>query len=488
MEELPPCFTTSSLTLATAQRLVAAVPNRKGGYDAVNISSTRFNLVQRQLGLPHPVSYAHLVTHLVDNWHEYEGITRNKTSRIRPHRWKDGRLISMDAIGRSRPARVGSRYLIEADIASCYPSIYTHSLAWALVGQAQAKAQRNNYDAYFNQIDILTRKTRRNETNGLLIGPGTSAVAAELILSKIDANLRDAGYKFSRFIDDYRFHAKSAAEGERFTRDLAANLATMSLQMNHRKTKLVQLPAPGTPTWIRELTSKIPKSKNLRTSEALNLIDYAIELTGEFPDASALKYALTVIEKTVSSSKSSKLDHKMLVSTLCRLAFHRPVALPFLVRTILEKPQFFTDSVAQDLDHILREHASYNRTDAITWILFALIKTGRSPSAKAAAAVLASKDCMSLVLLSRSSEPQTRNDVQVFAQGLLTAPVENYELDRYWPLVYDLFKRNELASVGEMNVAFKILKEGGFDLVELASPDLRRPVGPRGRDPYALLA
>ena len=36
------------------------------------------------------------------------------------------------------------QYSVHADISKCFPSVYTHSLAWALAGKNVAKANKNN--------------------------------------------------------------------------------------------------------------------------------------------------------------------------------------------------------------------------------------------------------------------------------------------------------------------------------------------------------
>jgi hypothetical protein len=38
---------------------------------------------------------------------------------------------------------IGSRYVVKADISNCFPSIYTHSIPWALVGKESAKKDKH---------------------------------------------------------------------------------------------------------------------------------------------------------------------------------------------------------------------------------------------------------------------------------------------------------------------------------------------------------
>lgn len=49
------------------------------------------------------------------------------------------------------------QYSVHADISKCFPSVYTHSLAWALAGKNVAKANKNNRSLWYNQIDHLVQ-------------------------------------------------------------------------------------------------------------------------------------------------------------------------------------------------------------------------------------------------------------------------------------------------------------------------------------------
>ena len=62
---------------------------------------------------------------------------------------------------------MGKRYMVNADISTCFTSIYTHSLSWALVGKEMAKQNRNT-KVWYNMIDNATRKTTHDETVVLL--------------------------------------------------------------------------------------------------------------------------------------------------------------------------------------------------------------------------------------------------------------------------------------------------------------------------------
>lgn len=106
--------------------------------------------------------------------------------------------------------------LMKFDIQSCFDSIYTHSMAWAISGG------KNIYKEHFQGSDDLTFGYRwdkmmqhmaYNETNGIVIGPEFSRIFAEVILQHIDSivesDLFRQGIKWNvdyvcyRYVDDF---------------------------------------------------------------------------------------------------------------------------------------------------------------------------------------------------------------------------------------------------------------------------------------------
>lgn len=109
--------------------------------------------------------------------------------------------------------------MAQLDISKCFDSIYTHSIAWAVLGKGAVKAELANVanktiiGTFADKFDSLMQKQNYNETNGILIGPELSRIFAELILQKVDFNLevelktlsinRDIDYSIYRYVDDY---------------------------------------------------------------------------------------------------------------------------------------------------------------------------------------------------------------------------------------------------------------------------------------------
>lgn len=103
---------------------------------------------------------------------------------------------------------LGAKYVANVDISTCFPSMYTHSLPWALVGKDFAKKNRSS-QYWFNELDFYVRGTTNGETHGILIGPHASNVLSEIILVCIDNELLEKGWKYIRNIDDYTCYVNS---------------------------------------------------------------------------------------------------------------------------------------------------------------------------------------------------------------------------------------------------------------------------------------
>ncbi|EED2043121.1 RNA-directed DNA polymerase, partial [Listeria innocua] len=84
------------------------------------------------------------------------------------------------------------KFFLKLDIQQFFPSIYTHSLSWALFGdKSVAKKYKGNLykSAFPNASDMIAQIINFNETHGLIIGPEFSRIIAELLLTRVDIDL-----------------------------------------------------------------------------------------------------------------------------------------------------------------------------------------------------------------------------------------------------------------------------------------------------------
>jgi hypothetical protein len=297
-EELPPVFSSEGLTDDLIETILDLPYKRKSkGYDSISYRATRFNNISRPITIPHPKPYIDLVEALSRNWDKFNSIEKNPKSIIRPREHDDGRIIVMDYETTAEKIETrlrnsfGTKYVVHSDIKNFYPSIYSHSIPWALIGIEEAKKKRNR-NFWFNQIDQKIRRTNRCETNGIPIGPATSNIIAEIILSKIDESLQDKYDRHIRYVDDYTSFHETKESAENFIIALENHLAEYKLIISINKTEILEQPTSLSPDWLSDLSLRMPKGKNIHQSEALRFLDFANEIRSHYPDGSVIKYAV----------------------------------------------------------------------------------------------------------------------------------------------------------------------------------------------------
>lgn len=229
----------------------------------VSISYPKSLLSARVFSIQHPYNYHDMVYYLHENWHSILGKLFNDQTKIYPYslpipiskenqpnlsNLRSGRLIYewvkmaendlvQDAVNYS--------FLVKTDITNFYPSIYTHSVAWALEGRDEAFCDKSN-SLLGNKIDKLIQYANDARTNGIPIGSALSDLVAELVLCDLDKivsmRLADLDFVAVRFKDDYRALCKTENDCTVFIKTLAEELAKVNLILNEKKTAITKLP------------------------------------------------------------------------------------------------------------------------------------------------------------------------------------------------------------------------------------------------------
>jgi len=303
-EKLPP-FLTSKNFYDYCQQNVLQFTDKPSQY--VYYENMRNVNIPRPLGVPTPMAYQKLCKCLMDNWSEiqnyFERITNNqshKVSRIHIRKIKGkNHIFEMNYSNWKvdpKPEEdllIDKYYMVCADISKCFPSIYTHSIPWALVGKSVAKTTRRS--GWFNDLDHFIQNTKHGETHGILIGPHASNLISEIILSAIDKSLVDKGWDYIRYVDDYTCYVRSEQDARQFLIDLQTELREFDLSLNHKKTKVSVLPLAATEQWVRRINSvsALTSYGKVDYKNCRAYIDYAIEISkNEDENSAVLKYAI----------------------------------------------------------------------------------------------------------------------------------------------------------------------------------------------------
>lgn len=461
-DELPPVFDSKSFTHAVATKFAGLGETKpKEGHDAVEVKLTRADGQTRVTHIPHPVAYAHLVLTLEKNWAKIPDISANPNSYIKPSLHKDGRLIIMSytnwlvkTLGGLK-YKLSQGYVVHADISSFFPSIYTHAIAWALVGIANAK--KSNKKQWFDEIDSAFQAARRKETNGVAIGPATSNIAAEILLFNIDDALRNKKYRFFRYIDDYTCYTKTREEAESFVHDLSQQLAKYKLSLNMKKTEIRPLPEPDKAPWVLELqTLSRTLSKHMAPSEVAQFVDNITGVANRHEEQNVYKYAAVMLADRVSKPHSSVTAFVALLG-LCP---HAPSLVSTLRYFLPSTADFHRHGLHMPLLELLNESIFFRRTDNVCWLLYYLHKVGIVIDQQTAKRIIVTRDCLPILLVYAYGDVAARQQSVAFTKKAVSAP-DKHDRHAYWILIYEMFRVGAISKVGPEKQIFTMMKSEG---------------------------
>lgn len=458
-KEVPPIFSSLSVTHAVLEKLTDkqefpyATRDKAEGFDAVSYRLTRFNLLHRNLGVPHPLAYARLVNVVLEHWEDISYVTHSRNSQFPIAIQNDGRISSMKydtpetAQKKQRPVRQpanvpadgwqdvhairsqGKRYKVLTDIANFHPSIYTHSISWAAVGIPTAKANTRDSKAWYNKLDKALRHCKRNETVGLWTGPGTSTIAAEMILVKVDEKLAT---EHLRYVDDYVHYTQTHDEAERFLKNLGSELAKYGLHLNPAKTSIVQLPAPVRPSWLRSLNQSRPKSQS-DIQDILDYLDTALDFAAEDLQESAVKFAVHRVVEAIESKNNFDACITRLLN-LC--AFFPNISAP--VVELCLKFRLDSNSATKQVNMAISTHLNGRYSDGASWLLYLAFLENMTLHSTTIDAVIQSDDVFAMTLLA-CAWPTVAPAVLKAASDR-TATI--FDVDSRWLFWYELYQRN----------------------------------------------
>lgn len=488
-EKIPPCFTSQGLAdfvvekmgemlnEADDSKLKAALD--KCAHDYMRYDALRDSNVPRHMGVPHPEAYAVQALAITKHWQTIAthcNQPKPAFSRIHVRHIGDGRIFEMNYKGNERYRleedeqrwMSGAQFVVEADIATCFPSIYTHSIPWALHGKPKAKKSGSLNGLAGNLLDKCTQNTRDRQTNGLLIGPHASNIISEITLTQIDTDLQAKGHsKVKRHVDDYRFYAASFKEAERFIKDLGLALRAYEMTLNEKKTKILPLPCPSEANWVLVLNRHpLPKDQELKFTDIRSFLDRALTCAQSIGKSTPLNYAIKVLARSHVQSQSSDIvghqPRKLSVRAkrmYAQEAMNLALAYPYLA-PILD-------------DYVFTPYWHADLKDMIGVFAASLIQLGLQklyPDAIAHAVFLALKydfalgleddklteivtldDCVANVLLLEYAKRHDRKKLKkaVIARANELKSADQREKDKQWLLIYQVWSIKDLIGNGQ---------------------------------------
>ena len=333
---------------------------------------------------------------------------------------------------------LGKRYMVHADISKCYPSIYTHAIPWALVGKDVAKDNTRKKEEWYNQIDHFAQISKNGETHGLLIGPHTSNVLSEIILCAIDEELSKKYDSYIRNIDDYICYVNTKEDADNFIIDLNRELRKYDLLLNHKKTKIYELPICVVETWVHKIQNYMVTFQKFKDyvdyREIQSFMDFIIKLTSENTDNNSIVlYAI----KALKDFNLTKNAQEYLVKTVVSLSLLYPYLVPILGKYIFKKYKVDTNQISKYANMIYERYIHKNNYEACSFALLYAIDSNFKIDSIDIEIIKSSQDCilmlMAFIYCKKNNLKSEVKQLKQYAKELK----DKGEMDQYWLFVYE---------------------------------------------------
>ena len=384
---MPP-FTSEDLALVS-ESVLADIDNldpiskakRKKFSRLTTYSTPKIKGYRRNLAIPNPLHYIRLSSTIINNWPVIQAHCDKSPislSRLKVKAGSNRALLkpSFDAATREKIIRsTGFRYLLKIDIAKCYNSIYTHSIPWALHTKTASKLARDRRDLLGNELDEDCRKMQDAQTIGLPIGPDSSRIISEIILTSIDIEIQNqlAYIVGIRIIDDYHLYFKSQGDLEVARSVIHKTLKNYELELNQSKERLLDLPELIESEWfsiIRDFRFR-NKWKYQRT-DLITYFDMVLIYARKFPEELILTYAMSKLRFTVVSNRNWRIFQSLLLNAL----IFEPKILPYIAQNLIsyQTKGYTIDKkmVSDALEQFILFHLRLNNDFEVAWALWIL--------------------------------------------------------------------------------------------------------------------
>lgn len=384
--ELPPPFTSETFA-ASAVAFAAkwdSAKIRKFWTAPESYSIPRYGDARRKLALVNPINQLHVAQLIAENWNDIKArLVRSNVSEFKPAFSASayGRAITgvdFDGVARRR-ARLLSTFgrYVKTDITRFYPSIYTHSIAWAILGKSYVKANHHTptfKNHFANFLDKAVGSGQEGQTIGIPIGPDTSRILAELVAVEVEeiakAQIPDFDTRGVRYVDDMLIGLPESETSSVVLSGLSLALYEYQLELNAEKTGTFGLGCAHTPEWIHFVRTFALTTKASQQRDDLDsFFEHAIFLADQNKHDNALLFAV----KRAASFEIKDANAEHLVRWLLYCARRSATCLSFVAEHLAAINGTTTlpdDEIHAFIIEQIPIKAASGHTNELVWLLF----------------------------------------------------------------------------------------------------------------------
>ncbi len=290
-------------------------------------------------------------------------------------------------------------YVLQLDLSKYFENVYTHLIANIDLSLVEERNQEI-FKSYLEWLDEYNQKTNDNHTKGILQGPISSKITAELLKlgidKKIDECIEESNLKinFRRYVDDYSFYAKDVMELELLKSKSTKLFRSYELSFNETKSNLYKGFEHKKIAHFTKLNHikviSINKKQTLTFNDYIQIREILISLMQE-DDLATIKALLTKLKSNIENKKLA-LTHPKIIVTFILFLIKMIYVCPILSKHIFELINVISDSsnedccskifncLYQELEYITENFAD---TDLEIWFFHTMVRLGNASQIKA---------------------------------------------------------------------------------------------------------
>lgn len=474
--ELPPPFNTELLGVVALEMFnhFQSLDNgvKKDFLETLNLnySVPKVGLSRRLMGIPNPIHQIELSKIICDNWTEIRSIyDRSIISSSKQIEDKSGERATtmIDSFGAFKEKCLEQSFdklfELKTDISKYFPTIYTHSIPWAIHSKSVAKQKRNDFTLLGNLLDKAIRSGQSGQTVGIPIGPDTSRIISEILGCTFDKLLTD---KFKlvgfRYVDDCYFYFDSQASAEQLFKHFQGILTEYGLDINEEKTTIKKQPFPFESNWVIDLSNyQIRKNQKGQITDLKNYVSFALDLVIKHPKDSVLKFAI----KKLFYDRIFKSNWNLFESLVYRMGISEPVILPEILKLLLTY-QDWVDKVKlkRFLTSIISEHVYKGHDFEVSWALWIAKTFSIKINKSLAQQVFDSRDSISILICFDMIQMKLISD-KLNLSSIESEINQNGFVNEWWLLIYEgiikkWIKTNPTNLLSKNKYFFELKKKG----------------------------
>ncbi|WP_141693966.1 RNA-directed DNA polymerase [Methyloligella halotolerans] len=459
-ENMPPIFQSKDIAQSYSEAGRYLVTSKCVGHHAPYDASKRGG-TRRLFGIPHPIFIHDQAFFIEKHWESINNILRESTgSHSKPEFSSSGsRSIHITPHSELPKIRLSAfsrfRYCVVTDVSRFYPSVYTHSIPWAINGYEASKADRgaNSSDVYGNRLDYILRQSQGQQTLGMAVGPDTSRVIGEIILSAVDKLFLSLspGSKYVRHVDDYWIGGRSFEECEDKLAKLRTALRYYNVDINESKTRIIEfnriLADPGMLDVERAMKKALVG--NSSSSDLVATFGQIIEISLNNNDDGIIKHAIRLIDRLKSWTENwDVLEH-----FLAHCAIQFPHSFDYVARVIAWRFRRGDNLDRRLWRDVIRsvsyQSASLSRDSEVAWSLWLAKELEVKITKKISDLIVKNNSPVILGLLLHMSRHDLVSDKEI-SDKLLGRLEGSHSRNEFWPLALEL-RHLDLMDAWEIN-------------------------------------